>query len=207
MSFPGPGRGRGPDSGNNHVVMSAGRGAVLVAVAVIVGLLVLATVRDAKSSGSAADTTETTAPVVTSPAVTPTNLDGSPAVTSVTTAGTTVTTKAKKSTTTTAKGDSGSKPRDNSQVVVQVLNGSGISQAATTKTNDLKAKGYQTVGAGNATQQTGTTVQCKAGYEKEATQLVTELGGLGTPATVQPIANPLPTGFDPIANCYVILGK
>ena len=52
MTFPGTGRGRGSDSGNNHVVMSAGRGAILVAVAVVTGLLVLATVRDSKPSGS-----------------------------------------------------------------------------------------------------------------------------------------------------------
>lgn len=207
MSFPGPGRGRGPDSGNNHVVMSAGRGAVLVGVAVIAGLLVLATVRDSKSSGSSADTA-TTAPVITTSPVPATNLDGSPAATTVTTARTTGTTNAKKSTTTTAKSGSGAKARDNSQVVVQVLNGSGIQNAATTRTNDLKARGYQTANAGNApAQQTGTTVQCKAGYEKEAEQLVSELSQIGVPATVQPIANPLPVGFEPTANCYVLLGK
>ncbi len=204
MSLPGPGRGRGPDSGNNHVVMSAGRGAVLVAIAVIAGLLVLATVRDAKSSGSSADTPAATASVVTTSPVPATNLDGSPAATT----GTTVTTKAKKSTTTTAKGSSGAKARANDQVVVQVLNGSGIQNAATTRTNDLKARGYQTAPAGNApASQTGTTVQCKAGYEKEAEQLVSELSQIGVTATVQPIANPLPTQFDGTANCYVLLGK
>jgi len=203
MSFPGPGRGRGPDSGNNHVVMSAGRGAVLVGIAVIAGLLVLATVRDAKSSGSSADTTTTNAPVVTTTPVPATNLDGSPAAT---TAGTTATTKAKKSTTTTVKGGNGA--RSNDQVVVQVLNGSGIQNAATTRTNDLKARGYQTAPAGNApAPQTGTTVQCKAGYEKDADKLVTELAAIGVTATVQPIANPLPTQFDGTANCYVLLGK
>jgi hypothetical protein len=204
MSFPGPGRGRGPDSPNNSVVMSAGRGAVLVAVAVIAGLLVLAAVRDSKSSGSP-ESTATTQPVVTTVGVPSTNLDGTPAATTANTAGTTGTTKPKKTTSTTAK--SGNNARDNGQVVVQVLNGSGLQGAATTKTNDLKAKGYQTAPADNAVVQNGTTVQCKAGYEKEATQLVSELATLGTTATVQPIANPLPSGFDATANCYVILGK
>ena len=80
--------------------------------------------------------------------------------------------------------------------------------AATTTTNDLKAKGYQTAPAGNApAQRSGTAVQCKAGYEKEADVLVTELGSLGVNAAVEAIADPLPAGFDPTANCYVILGK
>jgi len=208
MTFPGPGRGRGSDSGNNHVVMSAGRGAVLVIVAVVAGLLVLAAVRDSKSSGSPS-TTDTTTPSPTVVTVPSTNLDGTPAGTTGTTAaGTTVTTKAKKTTTTTTKSNSGSKARTNDQVVVQVLNGSGIPNAASTRTNDLKARGYQTAPAGNApAPQTGTTVQCKAGYEKEADVLVTELAAIGVTATVQPIANPLPTQFDGTANCYVILGK
>jgi hypothetical protein len=92
-------------------------------------------------------------------------------------------------------------------VVVQVLNGSGLQGAATTKTNDLKAKGYQTAAAGNAALQNGTTVQCKAGYDKEAQELVNQLATLGTTATVQPIPNPLPAGYEPTANCYVLLGK
>jgi hypothetical protein len=50
-------------------------------------------------------------------------------------------------------------------------------------------------------------VQCKAGYEKEAEQLVTELAAVGVTATIEPISNPLPTQFDGTANCYVLLGK
>jgi hypothetical protein len=199
MSFPGPGRGRGPDSGNG-VEMSAGRGAVLVAVAVIVGLLVLAVVDDNGPGSSSTTPPATEAPSGTTVPVLTTNLDGSPAAT-------TGTTKPKKSTSTTAK-PSNKDVKPNDQVVVQVLNGSGIQNAATTRTNDLKARGYQTAPAGNApAQRTGTGVQCKAGYEKEAQQLVTELAAIGVTAVVEPIANPLPAGFDPTANCYVILGK
>ena len=203
MTFPGPGRGRGPDSSN--VVMSAGRGAVLVAVAVIVGLLVLAVVDD--SGPGSTSTPVVTEPVGTTVPVLTTNLDGSPATTA-TTVGTTATTKPKKTTSTTAKGSANKDARPNDQVVVQVLNGSGIQNAATTRTNDLKARGYQTAPAGNApAQRTGTGVQCKAGYEKEAQVLVTELQQVGVTAVVEPIANPLPSQFDPTANCYVILGK
>src|SRR5262245_4124425 len=202
MSFPGSGRGRGPDSPNASVVMSAGRGAVLVAVAVIVGLVVLKAVDDSKSTASTSPPV-TAAPTSPTVAVPQTNLDGTPVQT--TAPATTNTTKPKKTTSTTASGTKGARPND--QVVVQVLNGSGVSGAATTKTNDLKAKGYQTATPGNATQQNGTTVQCKAGYDKEAQALVTQLSSLGTNATVQPIADPLPSGFEATANCYVILGK
>ena len=199
MSFPGPDRGRGPDSGNG-VVMSAGRGAVLVVVAVIVGLLVLAVVDDNGPGSGSTTPPATDAPSVTTVPVLTTNLDGTPAAT-------TATTKAKKSTSTTAK-PSNKDVKPNDQVVVQVLNGSGIQNAATTRTNDLKARGYQTAPAGNApAQRTGTGVQCKAGYEKEAQQLVTELQAIGVTAVVEPISNPLPSQFDPTANCYVILGK
>ena len=92
---------------------------------------------------------------------------------------------------------------------MQVLNGSGIQGAATTAANDLKAQGYQTVPAGNApAQRTGTAVQCKAGYEKEAEQLVTEpRRRSASPSAVEPIVEPAARRFDATANCYVILGK
>ena len=208
MSFPGPGRGRGrgSDPSNNGVVMSAGRGAVLVGVAVIVGLIVLAVVDD-NGPGGGSTPVVTEAPVTTTLPVAATNADGSPAGTTATTAaGTTATTKPKKSTTTTVKSNKTARP--NEEVVLQVLNGSGIQNAATTRTNDLKARGYKTVGAGNApAQRTGSGVQCKAGYEKEAEVLVSELQQIGVTAVVEPLPDPLPAGFDPAANCYVILGK
>ena len=208
MSFPGPGRarGRGSEPSNNGVVMSAGRGAVLVGVAVIVGLLVLAVVDDSGPGGGSTPVV-TNAPVTTTAPVLTTNLDGSPAATTANTAaGTTGTTKPKNnSTSTTAK--SNKNARTNDQVVVQVLNGSGIQNAATTATNDLRARGYQTASAGNATARTGTVVQCKAGYEKEAETLVSELQQIGITAVVEAIPNPLPTGYEPTANCYVVLGK
>jgi LytR cell envelope-related transcriptional attenuator len=204
MSFPGSGRGRNPDSGNNHVVMSAGRGAVLVAVAVIVGLGVLKAVDDSNSSASTTPVV-TEAPTTPTGAVPATNANGSPATTTANGGGTSSTTKPK-TTSTTAKSTKNARP--NNEVVVQVLNGSGIQNAATTRTNDLKARGYQTAPAGNApAPRTGSAVQCKAGYEKEAEQLVTELAAIGVTATIEQISNPLPTQFDGTANCYVLLGK
>lgn len=199
MSLPGqPPRGRGNEP--SGAAMSAGRGAVLIGVAVVVGILILTTI-DNRGPDASTPTT-TTAAVVLPPL---TNPDGSP--TATTAAPTTDTTKAKKTTSSTAKSDAKG-ARANDQVVVQVLNGSGLQGAATQRSNDLKAKGYQVLPAGNApAQRTGTGVQCKAGYEKEAAVLVTTLGELGVPASVEPVSNPLPAGFDPAANCYVLLGK
>jgi len=173
--------------------MSAGRGGFLIAAAVVVGLLIFLVVD--RSGPSSSGTTTATTPVtsLTTPA---TNADGTP-VTTV--ADTTATTKAKTNNNKTA--------RSNDQVVVQVLNASGVQGAATQRTNDLKAKGYQALPAGNAaTTRPGTAVQCKAGYEKEADVLVTTLGELGVPATVEAVPDPLPAGYDAGANCYVVLG-
>jgi LytR cell envelope-related transcriptional attenuator len=189
MSFPDRGRGDEP-----------GGGAILVAVAVVVGLLVLAVVDDGGPGSSAPSS-----PATTVAPVPQTNADGTPVATTAPPADTTATTKAKKSTTTTVN-TRGARPND--QVVVQVLNGSGLQGAAGTRTNDLKAKGYQTVPAGNApAQRDGTGVQCKEGYAKEAQVLANTLQELGVNATVEALTQPLPAGFDATANCYVILGR
>jgi hypothetical protein len=174
--------------------MSASRGGVLIGVAVVVGLLIFTVINRGGPSSSTPVTTEPPATVLTTPA---TNADG----TTVTTVeGTTATTKAKKSSSKTA--------RSNDQVVVQVLNGSGMQGAATQRSNDLKANGYQVLPAGNApATRTGTAVQCVSGYDKEAQALVATLQELGVPATVEPVPDPLPAGFDAAANCYVLLGK
>ena len=193
MSLPGgrPPRGRTPEP--SGAAMSAGRGGFLIAAAVVVGLLIFLVV-DRSGPTSSGTTPETSAStVLTTPA---TNPDGTP-VTTV--AETTATTKAKKNAKT---------ARPNDQVVLQVLNASGVQGAATQRTNDLKAKGYQALPAGNASAtRDGTAVQCKTGYEKEADALVTTLGELGVPATVEAVPDPLPAGYDAAANCYVVLGK
>lgn len=189
----GPPRGRGPDSGGS--AMSASRGGILIGVAVVVGLLIFSVInRGGPTGGSSTTTVTEPTTVVTVPT---TNADGT---TATTTSETTATTKAKKNSTKTA--------RTNDQVVVQVLNGSGVQGAATQRSNDLKAKGYQVLPAGNApATRDGTAVQCVAGYEKEAEALVTTLNDLGVPATVEALPNPVPAGYDTAANCYVLLGK
>jgi hypothetical protein len=184
--------GRGADPG--HPAMSASRGGILIGIAVVIGLLMYSTI---DGSGPSAST-----PTPTTAATPATNADGTP----VTTVAGTATTNVRRSTTTTAAATKGA--RANDQVVVQVLNGSGLQGAATQRSNDLKTKGYQLLGAGNApaTRQ-GSAVQCKAGYEKEAQVLVNELAGIGVTATIEAVPNPVPAGFDTAANCYVLLGK
>lgn len=187
----GPPRGRGPEPSGG--AMSASRGGILIGAAIVAGLLIFSVINRGGPSVSSSTTTAPTT-VVTVPA---TNADGT---TVTTTAATTETTKAKKSSSKTA--------RSNDQVVVQVLNGSGVQGAATQRSNDLKAKGYQVLPAGNApATRDGTGVQCVAGYDKEAQALVTTLNELGVPATVEALPDPLPAGYDSAANCYVLLGK
>jgi hypothetical protein len=186
--------------------MSAGRGAILVVVAIVVGVLAFQIVDDSSgpASGDVTTATVTTPTTIVTPA---TNPDGTTATT-VAAAETTTTTKAKKNknTTATTVDASGTRPPD--QVVVQVLNGSGIQGAATQRTNDLKAKGYQVLAPGNAAgQRTGSGVMCKDGYSKEAAALVQSLKDLGVSAAVEALPNPQPTGFNGDASCYVILGK
>lgn len=187
MSLPGgSSRGRGSDAGG--ATMSASRGGILIGVAVVVGLLIFTVINRGGPSATTPTSDEPTT-VVTTPA---TNPDGTPVD------DTTDDTTAKKNS---------KAARSNDQVVVQVLNASGVQGAATQRSNDLKAKGYQVLPAGNAPEtRDGTAVECVAGYDKEADVLVATLGELGVPATVEALPDPLPAGFDAAANCYVVLG-
>ncbi|MBM3693120.1 MAG: LytR family transcriptional regulator [Actinobacteria bacterium] len=194
MTRPG-GPPRGPEAGG-AAAMSASRGGILIGVAVVVGILIFLVI--GRGDPATVPATGGTTPGVTTPAGT-TGGNGGTTATTVKGAKTTATTEAKKST---------KAARANDQVVVQVLNGSGVQGAATQRSNDLKAKGYQVLPAGNApSTRAGTAVQCATGYEKEAEVLVATLNELGVPSTVQPLASPLPAGFDASANCYVLLGK
>jgi LytR cell envelope-related transcriptional attenuator len=180
MAFP---RGRSRSAGRN-LAATATRGAVLIGLAVIIGLVLLQIVDDAKGGGGASGG----------------GGGGGGAVT------TTATTAAEGSTTTTTVAANGARPP--SEVQVQVLNGSGVAGAAAQRSNDLKAKGYPVLPAGNApAPRTGTAVQCKKGYEKEAQALVNALGTLSIRATIEPYPNPAPVGVNAQANCLVILGR
>ena len=123
---------------------SAARGAALVAIAVIIGVVLLQAIDDGNDGpvgdGGPASTTTTTTTVPTS-----TDSSGSSSATTATTA------KAA--------------PLPPAQVTVRVLNGSGQAGAAGTLTNTLKAKGYKTLVATDASPRTGTVVYAKAGSD------------------------------------------
>jgi hypothetical protein len=127
---------------------SAARGAALVGLAVLIGIVLLQVVDDG-----------TTGPIG----------DGggtAPATTTTTAApGTTTSTKA------------AGEVRPPQQVTVLVLNGSGRSGAASAQTNALKAKGYQTLTPADAPRREGTVVYFRPGFEREAAALATAVGG------------------------------
>ena len=97
------------------------------------------------------------------------------------------------------------KVRKPADVKVMVYNASGVQGMAANMSDKLKSVGYNVIDTDNLTPtRTGTTVQCRAGLDAEATKLAND--GVGSGATVSAFpANP-PKGSDE-ADCIVILGK
>ena len=166
-----PGRARAQQSSGGPLSNPAVRGALLIAIAIIIGIVLLQAIDDGTGPiGDGGTTTTTVAPTTTT----------SPASTSTT----------KPTTSTTKKGGATGTVRPPQQVTVLVLNGSGQTGAATTLTNQLRALGYQTLTPGDAAAQTGNTVYYASGYQKECTTLATVVGGT---AAVKPMPTPTPT--------------
>lgn len=95
--------------------------------------------------------------------------------------------------------------RSPQEVSVAVFNASGVSQAASTKSNDLRGLGYVINKVGNAAGiQVGTTIACRAGYEAEAAQIAALPTFAG--ATVGVFPDPAPAETE-LANCIVTVGK
>ncbi len=164
------------------VAFSAARGALLIGIAVIIGIVLLQVIDDGTSgpigdgnSVSAGGTTNTTAPSGGG--------DSSSSTTTPTTASTPV------------------KPP--SEVAVLVLNGSGRPGAATAQSNALKAKGYQTLVPADSAQRAGNIVYFKAGFDRECTTVATNVDGA---PKVEAIPSPPPTGSE-TASCVVVLGS
>lgn len=162
---------------------SAARGAALVAIAVIIGIVLLQTIDDGNDGpvgdGGPASTTTTT---TTS---TSTGSSGSGSGSGSSTSSTT--TKAAE--------------LPPAQVTVRVLNGSGVAGAAGTLTNTLKAKGYKTLVASDAATRTGTVVYASSGKNAECTTL----SGLVPNSKVQAMPTPVPGGQ--AADCIVVIGS
>lgn len=170
-----PGKRAGANAG-----FSAARGAVLVAVAVIIGIVLLQAIDDGNSGpigdGGAAQTS--------------TSSTTAPATSSSSTGGTdTSATTAKPATLA---------PAD---TTVKVLNGSGQQGVATTVTNTLKSKGYKTLLPSNDALRKGSIVYYAAGRQTECKALIAYIPN----ATLAPVPNP-PPGTE-AADCIVIIGS
>jgi len=166
-------------SGVNSVV----RGAGLVGLAVILGIVLLQVV-DKGPAGNGAT------PAAKSAATTPTTPTPSSAAAPASTEPPTTTAKA-------------GNAKARSEVRVIVFNAGSASGAAGNMTNKLRSLGYQPTTPANTNARRGTAVQCKQGFEKEAVQLQ---GDVGTGTTVEPFSNPPLPGTESV-NCAVLLGQ
>jgi hypothetical protein len=159
-------------SADRLILRTAARGAALIGVAVILGIVLLQVVDNSGSPGGGGGS------------ATPTS-NGSDSTTTTTIAG---------------------QGRPPAEILVQVLNGSGVSMAAQTESNKLRSAGYKVAQPGNfSPERTGSVVQCKEGFEDEAETLAASIGPPA--ATVEPFPDPAPAGSDATVNCLVILGK
>ena len=179
-------------SKTDHILRTAARGATLVGIAIVVGIILLRVVdQGSPSPGSGTGTV----PVVTS-----TTIAGQTPLTTAKT-GTTATTKAGSTATTKAGSE-----RAASTIKVWVYNASGVSGQAGTVMNKLLGLGYLRAGTGNAAaNQTGNTVQCKSGFDKEAATLAKKVGGNATVSSYPSPAPSEPTSAG--ADCIVTIGK
>ncbi len=176
--FPSEGSGRRrPPRPKRAAGLSAARGAALVALAVIVGIVLLNAIDDGSDGqvgdGGKGSSSTTTTTVVPGP--------GGSSSTSSTTKTAPVAAPA--------------------QVTVRVLNGAGVDGVASTLTNTLKAKGYQTLLATNAPLRKGTVVFAKAGKTGECTTVAASVPG----AKVAAMPTPIPGGTE--ADCIIVLGS
>ncbi len=189
MTAPGPGAPGGPQQGGGGVP-SAVRGAVLVGLAVIVGIIGLQILDDSNPGSNASNAVlDTIAPSDT----TVTTLAGGTGAPATTVAGNTTTP-------TTAV-----KVRNPSNVKVKVYNASDTSGVAQAMTDRLKAAGYNTLPPANLPKtRTGYVVTCRSGFENEGKLLA--IYQVKNNATYEAFPNNPPEGSGD-ADCLVILGK
>jgi hypothetical protein len=194
---------------------AAGRGLVLIGIAVLIGLLLLWQGLDDGDEVSAGDGGAVTdgggsdgGPGTTEPGGT----DGTDAGTDGTDAGTDGTDAGTDGTD--AGTDGGAVPpaatRPPEQVAVLVANGSGTRGAAGTVSDKLKAVNFNTLDPANATATPNSRVYYRPGYDEDAKAVAGTIGA--TPDLVQPV--PDPVGVDASAaprteqaNVIVIIGS
>lgn len=172
---------RTSSTGGGALANPAVRGGLLIAVAIVIGIVLLQVIDDGTGPIGDGGTTTTTAIVTTT----------SRASTSTT----------RSSTSTTRKTTGTTRP--NAQVTVLVQNGSGVAGAAASMTARIRAAGYQTLTPATAAATvTGTTVYYAPGYNRECATVATIVGP-GAKGAAMP--TPTPTGAER-ANCLVVLG-
>lgn len=184
------GQGGNGGQGGQGGVPSAVRGAVLVGLAVIAGIVGLQ-VLDDSNPGSGSSTPELNATATTAASTATTAVGTSTPATTVA-GNTTATTAAKKI-------------RPNGQVKVKVYNASDTSGVAQAMTDRLKAAGFNTLAPANLGKtQTGSVVTCRSGFENEGKLLA--IYQVKNGATYEAFPNDPPEGSGD-ADCLVILGK
>ena len=152
----------------DRLMRTAARGAALIGIAVVLGIVLLQVVDEGSGGGAGGGQTTGTTP-------------------------------SGNQTTTT----NGSGVRPPEQVHVVVINGSGLSGAAATKTNELRNLGYLVALPINGSPQGGSTVACKPGFDAEAITLAAAVG-TGTQVVAYPAT--VPAGAES-SDCIVIRGK
>ncbi len=164
------------------VAFSAARGALLIGVAVVIGIVLLQVVDN-----------DTTGPIG----------DGGSNGGAVVDNSSTSTLPQESTTTTIATGGGARQP---AEISVQVLNGSGVSGAAASMTEQLQAAGYVVLTPTDTSSATGTTVYCTGGLDREASALAVAVGG-DPPPSAEALPEPPPSGTDSTTNCVVVLGS
>ena len=163
------------------------KGALLIGLAVIIGVLLLHTI-DTNDTSSASGSTPT--PTTTKPKTT--------------------TTVKRSSATTTTLPQTPAKPPDQLRVIV--VNGGAPTGDASKMSTKLKQDHYTNQPAATdwtGHKQTGNSVLCRAGLDREAAALAVAVGG-GTPAPIQPFPSPEPSFASdppPPVDCIVAVGS
>jgi hypothetical protein len=154
-------RGDGGGPSRSSGISSAARGAIIVGLAVILGIVGLQILDDSSPGSASSDTTATTV----------TNATGTSSG-----AGSASTTIAR---------------RPNSEVRVKVYNASGVQGRAQILTDQLKALGYNTQAPATlSAERAGTVVECTAAFAAEGTLLALYGVGDGATAQPYPSSPP-----------------
>ena len=157
--------------------MAAGRGAVLLAVAVILGVVLLNAADDPPPDRVSAD---------------PTEEEGESGTTSTTLPPTTLATVP---------------PRSPQEVKVLPTNGTAVKGVAGKARDTLQAAGYNVLAPTDATKATSSNVFfTSAEYEREAQAVASALGLPATAVTAYPTSPPLPVTDPKGANVVVVVG-